>query len=71
MRKIQVYCSNKDYGCKKQLQWRHLEVSANFVCIMMPALVAQLDMHLIGDQEVTVSIQSGSGNILSWRLVMK
>ena len=31
------------------------------------ALVAQLDVHPAGDQEVTGSIPAGSSNILSWR----
>ena len=33
--------------------------------------MAQLDAGLTGDQEVMGSIPSGSGNILSWRLIMK
>ena len=37
----------------------------------MPALVAQLDAHLTGDQEVAGAISPSSGNFFSWRLVMK
>ena len=33
--------------------------------------MAQLDVYQTCDQEVTVSIPSGSGNILSWRVIMK
>ena len=36
-----------------------------------PASAAQLDGCLTGDQEVTGSIPTRSGNILSWRLIMK
>ena len=36
----------------------------------MPALVAQSDVCPTGDQEVTGVILNGSGNILSWRLIM-
>ena len=36
----------------------------------MLASVEQLDTHPAGDQ-VASSIPSGSGNILSWRLIMK
>ena len=35
------------------------------------ALVAQLDVYLTDDQEVAGLIPAGSGNILSWRLIMK
>ena len=33
----------------------------------MPALVAQLDAHLTGDQEVAGAISPSSGNNFSWR----
>ena len=36
-----------------------------------PALVAQLDAHPTGDQEVAGSTPAEVGNILSWRLIMK
>ena len=36
----------------------------------MSALVAQLDVHTIGDQEVAGSTPAGS-HILSWRLITK
>ena len=36
-----------------------------------PASVAQSDAHLTGNQEVSGSIPARSGNILSWRLIMK
>ena len=36
-----------------------------------PASVAQLDACPTGDQEVTGSIPTEVGNILSWRLIMK
>ena len=36
-----------------------------------PALVAQLDARLTGDQEVVGSTPAEVGNILSWRLIMK
>ena len=39
--------------------------------IRRPALVAQLDTHLTGDQEVARSTPSEVGNILLWRLMMK
>ena len=35
------------------------------------ALVAQSDTHPTCDQKVVGSIYAGSGNILSWRLIMK
>ena len=35
---------------------------------VQPATVAQSAVHPAGDQEVTGSISTGSGNILSWRL---
>ena len=37
----------------------------------MLALVAQSDVCLTGDQEVIGSIPAKSGNILSWRWIMK
>ena len=37
---------------------------------MLPASVAQSDVHPTGDQEVVISIPAGSGNIISWRLIM-
>ena len=37
----------------------------------LPASVAQSDAFLTGNQEVAGSIPTGSGNILSWRLIMK
>ena len=39
----------------------------------MPASVAQSDLRPSGDQEVAGSIpnRSGTGNILSWRQIMK
>ena len=33
-----------------------------------PTLVAQSDVHSVGDLDL---IPTGSGNILSWRLIMK
>ena len=33
--------------------------------------MAQLDAHLIGDQEVASLTPAGSSNILSWRLIIK
>ena len=41
------------------------------VLLPIPALVAQLDVHPASDQMITGSIPTGSGNIVSWRLVMK
>ena len=41
--------------------WRHVQ----------PALVAQSDAHLTGDQEVVGSMPSRSGNIISWILILK
>ena len=38
---------------------------------VQPTLVAQLDARPTGDQDVTGLILAGSGNILSWRLIMK
>ena len=38
---------------------------------MYHGLGAQLDVRLTGDQEVAGSTPAGSGNILSWRLIMK
>ena len=35
------------------------------------ALMPQLDVRLTGDQEVMCLVRAGSGNILSWRLIMK
>ena len=35
------------------------------------ASVAQLDSSQTGDQKVVGTIPTGSGNILSWRLIMK
>ena len=37
----------------------------------MPSSVAQSTMHWTGDQEVMGSIPAGSGNMLSWRLIVK
>ena len=37
----------------------------------MPSSVAQSDAGLTGDQEIVDSISTGSGNILSWRFIMK
>ena len=39
--------------------------------LMEPATMAQSDVRPTGDQEVTDSIPTGSGNIFSWRLIMK
>ena len=36
-----------------------------------PFSVAQSGARIIGDLEVVVLIVTGSGNILSWRLIMK
>ena len=41
------------------------------ICTAEPASVAQSDMRPIGDQEVAGSIPASSGNVLSWRLIMK
>ena len=38
---------------------------------MVLALVAQSDARPTGDQEVVGLITAGSGNNLSWRLIMK
>ena len=37
---------------------------------LQPASVAQSGPHLTGDQKATGSIPAGSGNILSWKLIM-
>ena len=37
----------------------------------MSASVAQLDVCLTGDEEVAGLTLAGSGNILSWKLIMK
>ena len=39
--------------------------------IIVTASVAQSDVHPNGDQKVIALISAGSGNILSWRLIMK
>ena len=36
-----------------------------------PSSVTQTDARLTGEQGVAGSISAGSGNILSWRLIMK
>ena len=41
------------------------------VLIMAVLAVAQSDVCLTGNQEVTGSVPARSGNILSWRLIMK
>ena len=38
---------------------------------LKPASVAQLDARPTGDLEVTALFPTGSGKILSWRLIMK
>ena len=38
---------------------------------LKPASVAQSDARLTGDQEDAGLIPSGTGTILSWRLIMK
>ena len=38
---------------------------------MLSPSVTQSDVHPTGDQEVVISIPAGSGNIISWRLIMK
>ena len=36
-----------------------------------PSLEAQSDEHPTGDQEVAGPNSAGSGNVLSWKLIMK
>ena len=38
---------------------------------LLPASGAQLDAHPTGEQDVAGSISADSGNIHSWRLIMK
>ena len=42
----------------------------NFMVELLTS-VAQLEVHLTGDQEVTGSTPAEVGNILSWRLIVK
>ena len=41
------------------------------VVVVEPLSVGQSDARTTGDQEVACVVPSGSGNILSWRLIMK
>ena len=58
------------------VSFSHLRASVTFFAwsdsiAQLPASMAQSDVCLTGDQEVTVSIPAWSGNILPWRLIMK
>ena len=51
----------------------HINVATSryFPCFSMKLASMAQSVHLIGNQEVTGSIPTGSGNILLWRLIMK
>ena len=64
------------FQCTTLCNWFVWKTKSNqkWYCIypqITPALVAQLDARLTGDQEVTGWTPAEVGNILSWRLIVK
>ena len=54
--------------------WIQYSFLAHIILVLdpnKPALMAESDAHPTGYQEVVGSVPSGSGNILSWRLILK
>ena len=49
----------------------HTHIHARTYTHMPTSVVAQLNAHPTGDQEVAGSIPDEVGNILSWKLIMK
>ena len=50
---------------------KNMYLGTSITVRLQPASMAQSDARLTGDQAVLSLIPSGSGNFLSWRLIMK